>query len=87
MAICKSDLRSVSILPHDDDDDAFNLFLQEQKIKITGNAASGRTRERGRQGGKERERGRDRESARACVRAAFGALGVCAHRNTVRAQG
>jgi hypothetical protein len=33
----------------------------------------------------ETERGRDRE--RACARAAFGALGICARRDTVRAQG
>jgi hypothetical protein len=31
-----------------------------------------------RQTGRHGERGRGRESARACVRAAFGALGICA---------
>ena len=41
--------------------------------------------ERERQTGRHRERGRGRESARACVRAAFGALGICARRNTARA--
>ena len=46
-----------------------------------------RERERQRETGRHRERGRGRESARACVRAAFGALGICARRNTVRAQG
>ena len=49
------------------------------------NSTRERTRERERQRG--RQRGRGRESARACVRAAFGALGICTHRNTVRAQG
>ena len=39
-----------------------------------------------RDSGRHIERGRGRESARACVRAAFGALGICAHRNTARAQ-
>jgi hypothetical protein len=37
------------------------------------------------QTGRHRERGRGRERARACVCAAFGALGICARRNTVRA--
>jgi hypothetical protein len=37
--------------------------------------------------GRERERQRQRERvrARACARAVFGALGICARRNTVRA--
>ena len=43
-----------------------------------------RERERERQTGRQRVRGRSKESAR--VRAFFGALGLCAHRNTVRAQ-
>ena len=43
-------------------------------------------RERERETGMHRERGRGRESARACVRAAFGALGICARRNSVRVQ-
>ena len=46
-----------------------------------------RERERERETGSHRERGRRRESARACVCAAFGALGICARRNTVRAKG
>ena len=45
-----------------------------------------RGRGRGSQGVRERT-GRGRESARVCVRAAFGALGICARRNTVRAKG
>jgi hypothetical protein len=48
-----------------------------------------RKRERKRETRRHRERGRGRESAkpRACVRAALRALGICARRNTVRAQG
>jgi hypothetical protein len=51
--------------------------------KPTNSTRERRGRGRGRQGGIEREA----EAERVRARAAFGALGICARRNTVRAQG
>ena len=63
------------------------FFFPFQVLSVLFTKPTDSTRERERERERHRERGRGRESARACVRAAFGALGICARRNTVRARG